>query len=856
MTTITIPDFSLVVLVGASGSGKSTFAKNHFLPTEVVSSDTCRALVSDDETEQSATQDAFALLNFIVSKRLARRKLTVVDATNVQSEARAQLLALAKEYHALALAIVLDLPDSVCIDRNVERLERPFGARVITRQIRDLRRSLRRLDREGFQRVFLLESVEEIAETTVSRRPLWTNKSTEHGPFDIIGDVHGCYDELIALLKQLGYTVDAENYAAVPPEGRRVILLGDLVDRGPKVPQVLKLVMHMVGSGTALCVPGNHDVKLLRKLLGRNVRIAHGLAESLEQLKQETPEFRSQVIDFLNSLVSHYLLDDGNLVVAHAGMKAEFQGRASGGIREFALYGETTGEIDEFGLSVRYNWAAEYRGAATVVYGHTPVPQAEWLNRTINVDTGCVFGGALTALRYPENELVSVPALQTYVEPARPFLPEGQAPGLTSQQHHDDVLHLSDVLALDDNLGQRRIQTRLSKMVKVRAENAATALEVMSRFAVDPKWLIYLPPTMSPTATSQRPDLLEHPAEAFDYYRENGVSQVICEEKHMGSRAVVVICKDADAARQRFGVIGDSIGMIYTRTGRRFLNDIGLEYTVLTHICRTIMAAGLWDELDTTWMVLDCELMPWSAKAQELLQTQYAAVGSAADESLRVATGLLESAQARGLAVDELVTRFQSRLSLVEQYCTAYRRYCWDVQSIADLRLAPFHVLASEGAVHSDKPHIWHMETLARLHGSDSTLFFPTAYKIIDVMDEAGLTEGVQWWEHMTENGGEGMVVKPFDFVVTDRRGLIQPAMKVRGREYLRIIYGPEYTHPDQLERLRARNVRAKRALATQEFALGIEALERFVQREPLRRVHECVFGVLALESEPIDPRL
>ena len=856
MSTITIPDFSLVVLIGASGSGKSTFAKAHFLPTEVVSSDTCRALVSDDETDQSATQDAFALLNFIVSKRLARRKLTVVDATNVQSEARAQLLTLAKEYHALTVAIVLDIPDSVCIERNVQRPERPFGVRVVTRQIRDLRRSLRRLDREGFQRVVTLESVEEVAQVSISRKPLWTDKSTEHGPFDIIGDVHGCYDELIALLTQLGYTVDAKHHRAVPPEGRSAIFLGDLVDRGPKVPAVLKLVMHMVSAGNALCVPGNHDVKLLRKLLGRNVRIAYGLAESLEQLEQETPAFRSQVVDFLNSLVSHYLLDDGKLVVAHAGMKAEFQGRASGTIREFALYGETTGEIDEFGLPVRYNWAAEYRGTATVVYGHTPVPQPEWLNRTINVDTGCVFGGSLTALRYPEKELVSVPALHTYVEPIRPFLPEGQTPGLTSQQHHDDVLHLSDVLALDDNLGQRRIQTRLSQVVKVRAENAATALEVMSRFAVDPRWLVYLPPTMSPTETSSRLDLLEHPDEAFAYYRENGVSQVICEEKHMGSRAVVVICRDVDAARQRFGIVGDGVGMIYTRTGRRFLNDAALEKVVLEHICQTITAAGLWDELDTTWMVLDCELMPWSAKAQELLQTQYAAVGSAAVESLRVASDLLERAQARGLAVDDLAARFQSRLSLVEQYRTAYRRYCWGVQSIADLRLAPFHVLASEGSVHSDKPHTWHMEMLTRLHTVDTTLFYPTACKLIDVTDEASLTKGVQWWEHMTEQGGEGMVVKSLDFVVTDRRGLIQPALKVRGREYLRIIYGPEYTLPDQLERLRSRNVRAKRALAAQEFALGIEALERFVQREPLRRVHECVFGILALESEPVDPRL
>ena len=195
--------------------------------------------------------------------------------------------------------------------------------------------------------------------------------------------------------------------------------------------------------------------------------------------------------------MSHYVLDDGKLVVAHAGMKAEMQGRGSGKVRDFALYGETTGETDEFGLPVRFNWAAEYRGSAMVVYGHTPVPEPEWLNRTVNIDTGCVFGGKLTALRYPEKEFVSVPAARTYCEPARPFLPEEQqAPKLTAQQAHDDVLDADDVL------GKRIVSTRLRGNVTIREAHATAALEVMSRFAANPKWLIYLPPTMSPCETS------------------------------------------------------------------------------------------------------------------------------------------------------------------------------------------------------------------------------------------------------------------------------------------------------------------------------------------------------------------
>jgi diadenosine tetraphosphatase ApaH/serine/threonine PP2A family protein phosphatase len=222
------------------------------------------------------------------------------------------------------------------------------------------------------------------------------------------------------------------------------VFVGDLVDRGPKVPQVLRLVMNAVASGAALCVPGNHDAKLMRKLRGREVQITHGLAESLTQLASEPEEFHKQVAEFIDDLVSHYVLDDGKLVVAHAGMKESMQGRGSGAVREFALFGETTGETDEFGLPVRYNWAAEYRGHASVVYGHTPVPEPEWLNRTINIDTGCVFGGRLTALRWPEKELVSVPAMQTYADPVRPFMPPTASP-LSAQQANDDLLDIEDV---------------------------------------------------------------------------------------------------------------------------------------------------------------------------------------------------------------------------------------------------------------------------------------------------------------------------------------------------------------------------------------------------------------------------
>lgn len=846
------PELSLVVLIGPSGAGKSSFAERHFKPTEVLSSDFCRALVSDDENDQAATGDAFDVLHYVASKRLAAGKLTVVDATNVKPEDRKPLVALARKYHCLPVAVVFDLPEKLCQARNESRADRSFGPHVIRQQARHMRQSIRRLQREGFRHQFVLRSEDEVESATIERTPLWNDLRHETGPFDVIGDVHGCCDELEELLEELGYVKDESAYRH--PEGRKAVFLGDLVDRGPRILDTVHLVRAMVAAGEAWCVPGNHDMKLVRALRGRDVRITHGLDRSLGEIealpaeRQET--VRSEVVEFLDGLVSHYVLDGGNLVVAHAGMREEMQGRGSGKVRDFALYGETTGETDEFGLPVRYEWALEYRGKARVVYGHTPVPEPEWLNKTVNVDTGCVFGGKLTALRYPEMEFVSVPARETHAEPAKPFLPpEDAAPGLTAQQRHDDVLDLEDVF------GKRIVSTRLAGNLTIREENAAAALEVMSRFAVDPKWLIYLPPAMSPSETSKQEGLLEHPAEAFAYYRHEGQATVVCQEKHMGSRAVVVVCRDEEAALKRFGVSG-ATGICYTRTGRRFFDDAALESAFLDRVRNATDAAGLWDELATDWICLDCELMPWSAKAQELVRSQYAAVGAAGRAGLPATVEVLDRAVAAGLDVGALREGFAQRLEDLGRFVRAYGNYCWPIESLDDLKLAPFHVMASEGAVHADRGHDWHMERLAHLASFGEPLLMTTRNVTVDLLDEGSQAAATEWWEDMTAGGGEGMVVKPKDFVARGRRGLAQPAVKCRGREYLRIIYGPDYTTPVNLERLRNRALGGKRSAARREFALGIEGLERFVRGEPLRRVHESAFAVLAMESEPVDPRL
>ena len=863
---IAVPELSLVVLIGISGSGKSTFGRAHFRRTEVVSSDFCRGLVADNENDQDATPDAFELLHYIAGKRLKAGRLTVVDATNVQPEARRQLVALAREHDVLPVAIVLDVPQSICVARNATRPDRDFGADVIRRQHDQLRRGLKQLQREGFRGVHTLRGEAEISDVTITRTRLYSNLVHESGPFDVIGDVHGCRAELESLLGDLGYEVsrDAAGRAiGAHLAGRRAIFVGDLVDRGPDTPGVLRLVMGMVAAGDALCVAGNHEAKLLRALRGRDVQVTHGLAESLAQLGAETTEFRADVERFLDGLISHYVLDGGQLVVCHAGLTERLQGRASGRVRQFCLYGETTGETDEYGLPVRYPWAQEYRGRATVLYGHTPVPTPEWINNTLCLDTGCVFGGRLTALRYPERELVSVPAPEVYYQPARPFPANeaaAEAAPATSGDGSGDGWGKAgrrdpDVLDITDVTGSRVISTAYQQRISVRAENAAAALEVMSRFAIDPRWLVYLPPTMSPVAAAARPDLIEHPEQAFAGFRSEGVDQVVCEEKHMGSRGVVLVCRTPEAARDRFGVPGDQVGTAWTRTGRSFFSD-ELTAALVSRLRAAVEAAGLFDALGSPWVLLDTEILPWSAKAGQLLRDQYAAVGAAARTALPAAVSVLEQAAAAGLDVAELRDRTSARAANAAAFIAAYRRYCWPTDGLSGVRIAPFQVLAAEGATYHARSHAWHLEIADVLAAADAEFVTPTRRIYADTTDPDSVALATQWWSDLTAAGGEGMVVKPAANLTRGRKGLVQPGLKVRGREYLRIIYGPDYTEPANLDRLRQRSLGHKRSLALREYALGLEALDRLARGEPVWRVHQCVFGVLALESEPVDPRL
>lgn len=852
---IEIPEFCLVALVGGTSSGKSSFALKHFKPTEVLSSDFFRGMVCDDENSQNVSGDAFDLLYYAANKRLNNMKLTVIDATNLQQSARKQVIDLAREQNVHAAAIVLNLPEEIMQERNKARPERNFPERVIRQHCRDVNRSIRGLKREGFRFVYVINSLEQLENTEIVRTKLWNDKRDLHGPFDIIGDIHGCCDELEMLLDKLGYVKTDGVYSH--PDGRTAAFLGDFCDRGNRNADVLRLVMDMVKAGSAVAVPGNHDVKLLKFLRGKSIAMTHGIDKTIAEIEAQGDAFKAEVAEFIDGLISHYVFDDGKLVIAHAGLKQEYIGRGSARVREFCLYGETTGETDSYGLPVRLDWAADYRGRAAVVYGHIAGTEVRSQNNTYCIDTGCVFGGKLTAYRYPEREFAEVQALQQYYESVKPL------------EEAIDT-DMGDMLTVGDFNKKLHIETELISSIDIHENNAAAALEIMSRFAADPHWLIYLPPTMSPCETSQLDGYLEHPLQAFEYYRSRGIRNVVCEKKHMGSRAVIVLCRTPETALKRFSITDGTRGIIYTRTGRRFFDDETTEAALLDRLDNVLTKTNFWADFDTDWVCLDTELMPWSEKAQGLIRSQYAPTGNAGAGSLSAAVKALEAACLRqnnafevdkitsGQNVDlqEILKAYRTKQDDIARYIKAYREYCWTVKSIDDYRIAPFHILAAEGRVFSEEKHVWHMENIRKYITGIDPVYMETPYLCVDTEDEHSVQAGVDWWLTLTESGGEGMVVKPETYTAKQGFKLLQPAVKCRGREYLRIIYGAEYLAPEHLKRLKVRSLSRKRTLALKEFSLGMESLHRFVNGEPLYRVHECSFGVLAFESEPVDPRL
>ena len=580
--------------------------------------------------------------------------------------------------------------------------------------------------------------------------------------FDIIGDVHGCDAELVALLERLRHPIDPSR---PHPQGRRIVFVGDLVDRGPATPAVVLRIQRLVEAGRALCVAGNHDTRLAAALRGEPVEPGHGLEASLGQLAAESESVRETVATFLAGLPGHLVLDDGRLVVAHAGLEERHHGSDSSAARDAAIHGAYTGDFDDRAMPVRDDWARGYSGAAAVVQGHTPVAEVEWFRNTICIDTGCVFGDRLTALRWPERELVSVPASGAWGRSARGPLPPRR---LAARPVARPALPLPT--PADAIVALRRLAA---------AEVTRLACDAAGNPAARDRWVIHLPPTMSSCDPSHQGDGLEHPLGAFAHYAAAGLRQVICEEKQTGLRGVAVICRDAATAARRFGVADGTGGAIHSRSGHRCL-PAAVEQTLVARIAAAAAEAGVWKSLDTDWLCLDGELV-----------------------------GLPEGTADRSTPP----------------------------------RLVFFHVLAAEGRTFLDREHHWHLDTLRRIASSPSRggSLGVTSHRVVDLTRPIDVAEAIAWWHALTATGVEGIVVKPLTLAAAGAGGPVQPALKVRGADWLRRVYGHDYRAATSLESLRDRSLTTKRGRALGQFALGAEALERFVAGAPRPEIDACL---------------
>lgn len=857
---VKLPNGAIVLLIGPSNSGKSTLLQSlvdsgQLLESEIISSDYYRRLVADIdfidftavskddediiyEEYQRISEQAFHTLHTVVEARAKLNKVSIIDATNLRGFERAKYFEIAKRHHVPVLALILNTSKEQLLARDVLR-DNPRGRKRVLQQFNTLNYELKAIKKEPFAKIYKVknESVE------IVREPNKLYLEIESG-FDIIGDIHGCYDEMLVLLKDLGYEQRGNVY--VHPAGRRLISVGDIMSRGPKSIDTMQFWLNQIEAGLSYMTDSNHGWKIARWLDGKNVSLNHGD----ELVEQEFTEYekvhgeeaakslKERLANMLLKAPSHYILTKNNItkaVVTHAGIKDHYIGKESKRISDFCRYGDIQ-QTDSFSKPVRGDWFSQHKTSELIIWGHDVKVQPFKANRTINIDQGVVFGGELTALQYPEQTFKSVKALANY-----------------AGTEDNPILEAKNKRFSPPNVAQFingfAVHTTSGDQITIPKENALAAMDTFSHYTLPLEQVIYIPPTMSPTPqTSALPDYLEHPEEAFNYYKKNGVQKMIAEKKHMGSRAVIFIAKDKEVAKELIN--SDSLGYITTRTGRAFFEQKEQQQMV-EKIHAELVSKNYFEQFNTSFVLMDAEILPWNLKAHRLIDQQYETV---AENALMDRYKIIEKLKAtEHVDVTSWMEEYTEKYKNAARFDAVFRNYCWPTNELSGIQIAPFHILAHSSATNFHQPHSWHMKMNAYL-AENSSLFIATEYRLIE--SEQDEQEVINWWKDMTENGHEGIVIKPFDFQAYHKGKLLQPAIKVRGREYLRIIYGMDYTNEDTMKKLKQRNPSRKMKNALLEFKLGMEGISRFVSLESSNRVHECALATLALESDTIDPRL
>lgn len=876
----------VIILSGPSSTGKSHFCKTYFSPSQVLSSDAFRIMVSDDEVcsfkpneslvtfddqdkkrfdllENAAfrtvSEDAFHLLNHALEIRAKHNRFTVVDATTLWAEDIEQYVEICHKYHVPCSVIFFEADLSQTLHFNSLR-PYPRGANKIKHQFqlfKKLTQNKKRLGQSGIRSMYHMLPTEDhnvVIEQTNLTIPIGNG-------LDVLGDGHGLLESRVNIIEKGGYIKGSDGLFR-HPDGRKLVYLNDETSRGKlpmdgvkfgKYPSIAMAVMMMehVKAGLAYAVDSNHNFKIWRWLEGKNVTMAHGDEDVVSEFEsfelEHGPEFtfelKKQLAHFLRQLPAHLIIEDRGIwraVVTHAGIQDQMIGKQSKIINDYCRFGPTDGFCED-GRPNRLDWTKSHRNGMLVIWGHEPHDKVVVHNDAVNVDTGGFCGHYLSMFRYPEMQVVQEKVNQCFVD-------ESNNPILRRLANRFSPLSLQSFIHGFD------VETPLGKF-HANSRNVQSVLELTSTKTAPIEEIVYIPPTMSPTpTTSDLPDYLEHPMDAFDYYKNHGIQRVICEKKHMGSRAVLCLFKDREAGVEYFGK--PTLGSILSRNGVRFFTKEN-EENLLQRLCFEL--APYFEQHRTKFILIDAEVMPWNLKASGLIDKQYALTAHAAiaDRTTRL-KALEEFAENHSTDISEEIQIAKQKLDNANSFQKAYEFYCWsaDSQTMSGVQIAPFHILAFSNESHFDKDHVWHMEQSKYL-SELSTLFVTTEHCIVTLEDDKQIKDATTWWEDMTSNGHEGMVVKPLDFITKNDKGqVLQPAIKVRGREYLRIIYGMDYLEPHNLKVLKKRSVKGKMKNALKEFHLSIESVRRFMEKDSLERIHECVLASLSYENDEIDPRL
>lgn len=877
MTTMTFNHNEIIVLCGPSSAGKTTFTNKFFPHVKALRSEEFRILLQDTNEKKTVpsqvehdtdyerldrvnytdygevSEGAFSLMKEALKLRAKKNKLTVIDATNLLPSDIFSYITIAKEQHVPISLAFFKLPLETILEQNQKR-EQPESEIRIRKQYSSLKRIIRKFDSErklkkyNVHKAHYINSLEEL-EVEVLENPFVI--PLEQG-LDVLGDGHGLLESRLQLFEKLGY-VRSEDGLYRHPNNRKFVYLNDEASRGslpvesekygkyPSIAMMVSMKRH-VEEGLAYAVDSNHNFKIWQWLKGKQVQMQNGnetVVEEFEAFEQEYGEEKTSALKeelglFLQSLPSHLIVEDRGVqraVIVHGGIKDEYIGKDTLPIRDYCRFGDRK----------KREWKKEHRNKMLIVWGHEVHLASFEDNNTLNIDSGGYCGHFLTALRYPEMELVQEKVMKS-------FVPDEENPILQQQKKRFNPPSYTKFLEDFEVTTAHGKVFASKKYTKEALEFASTRMDRMEH-------AFYIPPTMSPTpTTSELADFLEHPKEAFEYYREKGVSHVVCQKKHMGSRAYITLYKTEEVAKEYTNI--KTLGKILSRNSAPFFKK-DVEEKVVKQLHEDLQP--YFEKNQTDFILLDCEIMPWNLKSAGLIRAQYGLTSNVAIHTRELHIQRLQEFQEnRNVLVTEELQDAEKKLDNAKRFHKAFTYYCWDsdVHKLEGIQIAPFHVLAFSKGANFNKTNEWHMKQAQEL-STLSSLIVPTEYKLIDLDKEEEVEEATNWWLEMTKQGHEGMVMKPLDFLSYDENEeLIQPAIKIRGREYLRIIYGMDYLEEENLGFHKTRSASKKMKNAIQEFTLSLESMTRFLQKDTVERVHEVIIAALSHANEPMDPRL